>query len=329
MRQFNAVMIDALRLLRARVLFWVTLGISGFAALIYLSIGFTETGVSVLFGLAEFENEFLVKGSPLTEQFYLALFGMFIVNIWLSWIAIILALISCAPVFPEFMQEGSAGAVLSKAIPRWRLFLYKYVAGLLFAAVQTAVFCVIVFFALRLRIGHWNPSVFWAVPLIVLMFSYLWAVMVLVGVKTKSVMAAVLASLAFWFCCWLAKSVEESTWTAAEFGVSMTMMGPRQLSLEEQEKAREDYPSYSMAFKVLPKTTDTVNLLQRWIVVKGDSEFSATEITSMAVDGNPVRDDEVEQGMKRHSPSFIIGSSLAFEAVILLWAGWIFCRRDF
>ncbi|MGE9271466.1 MAG: hypothetical protein ACQKBU_11740 [Verrucomicrobiales bacterium] len=329
MRQFNAVMMDALRLLRARVLFWITLGISAFAALIYLSIGFNESGISVLFGLRTVENEFLVAGSVYAEQFYLAIFGMFIVNVWLSWIAIILALISCAPVFPEFSQEGSAGAALCKPISRWRLFSYKYLTGLLFAALQTTVFCIIVFFALKLRLGHWNPSVFWAVPLIVIMFSYIWAVTTLVGIKTKSVMAAVLASIAFWFCCWLAKTVEESNYSRAELGVSMTIMGPVELTEEEQLEAKASYPLYSLPFKILPKTTDTVNLLQRWIVVRGESEFSATEIANMAALGEPVRDEQVEEGLKRHSAFFILASSLAFEFVVLLASGWMFCRRDF
>ncbi len=329
MRQFNAVFIDAIRLLRARVLFWVTLGISLFAGLLYLSIGFNESGFSVFFGLYSVESEYLVAGSRMAEQAYLGIFGMFIVNLWLSWIAVILALITCAPVFPEFMQEGSAGVVLSKPISRWKLFLYKYLAGLLFAAIQTAAFCLLVFVALRWRIGHWNPTVFWAVPLIVLMFSYIWSVMVLTGVKTRSVMASVLAALVFWCFAWLAKVVEEKAWMEAELGVSLGVAGPRMLSPEEQEKAREDLAMYSLPFKILPKTTDTVNLLQRWIVVKGDSGLSSSEIASLTMTGEPERDEEAEEGMRRHSPAWIIGSSLAFEAVILFLAGWIFCRRDY
>ena len=45
--------------------------------------------------------------------------------------------------------------------------------------------------------------------------------------------------------------------------------------------------------------------------------------------GLPVRDDEVEKALERHGIGFIIGSSLGFEAVMLAFAAWTFCRRDY
>lgn len=329
MSQFAAVFVDALRLLRAKALFWITLAISVLAALLYLSVGFDENGITMLFGAFNFENDLIRAGSPLAEMFYLGIFSLFIVNIWLSWVAVVLALITCAPVFPEFMAEGSAGAVLCKPIGRLRLFLYKYVCGLLFALLQTGLFCVIVFLAIRWRIGSWNPTIFWAVPLIVLMFSYLWAVMVTVGVKTRSVMAAVLASLFVWFGAWISKTVEEIAWSGAELGEMPTAAGPLPLSPEDQQRWRERYPMVSTPYALLPKTSDTVNLLQRLIKVEGSREFSLTELVGAISGGGASRDEQVEEAMKRHSPLYIIGSSLAFEAVILAFGAWSFCRRDF
>ncbi|MCH7226753.1 ABC transporter permease subunit [Haloferula sp. A504] len=329
MRQFVAVFVDALRLLRARALFWITLGISALAAVLYLSIGFDENGVTFLFGASGFESEFLREGSPLAEMFYLGIFSMIIVNLWLSWIAVILALITCAPVFPEFMAEGSAGVALSKPISRIKLFFYKYLSGLLFAFLQTGIFCAIVFLAIRLQVGTWNPSVFWAVPLVVLMFSYLWSVMVAVGVRTRSVMASVLASLLVWFGAWIAKTVEEYAWTAAEFGEVPAAQGSMRLTEAEQKGWRDRYSQVSLAYTLLPKTSDTVNLLQRLVTVQGQKKFAVSELLNLMATGAPVRDDEVEEALERHSVGFIIGSSLAFEAVMLAFAGWSFCRRDY
>lgn len=329
MRQFSAVFLDALRLLRARALFWITLGISALAAVLYLSIGFDELGVTFLFGLGGFENEYLRAGSPLAEMFYLGIFSMVIVNLWLSWVAVILALITCAPVFPEFMSEGNAGVALSKPIARLRLFFYKYLSGLLFAFFQTAIFCVIVFLAVRLRVGTWNPSVFWAVPLIVLMFSYLWSVMVAVGVRTRSVMASVLAAMLVWFGAWIAKTVEEYAWTAAEFGEIATAQGGMRLIDKEREAWRDRYAGLSLAYNILPKTSDTVNLLQRLVTVEGKKEFALSELLALMASGAPERDEQVEEALARHGMGFIIGSSLAFEAVVLAFAAWTFCRRDF
>lgn len=329
MSQFMAVLVDALRLLRAKALFWVTLGISALAALIYLSIGFDEKGITMMFGLFDFENALIRAGSPFAELFYLGIFSMVIVNIWLSWVAVVLALVTCAPVFPDFMAEGSAGAVLCKPISRLRLFLYKYLCGLLFALLQTTVFCVIVFLAIRWRVGTWNPTVFWAVPLIVLMFSYLWSVMVVVGVRTRSVMAAVLATMLVWLGAWLAKTAEEYAWAGAELGEIPTAAGPLPLSVEDQQRWKERYPAMAMSYKLLPKTSDTVNLLQRQIKLEGSREFSLSELLDGISGGGGERDEKIDEGMKRHSPGLIIGSSLAFEGLMIGIAAWFFCRRDF
>jgi ABC-type transport system involved in multi-copper enzyme maturation permease subunit len=137
MRAFLAVLSDSMRLLRARVLFWISLGISVFAALVYLSIGFDEEGMTLLFGAFHIKEAFLAKGSQGAEIVYLAIFSKAIIGMWLSWIAIIVALISCAPIFPEFMAEGSAGVALSKPVSRPLLFAYKFIGALLFMAVQS------------------------------------------------------------------------------------------------------------------------------------------------------------------------------------------------
>ena len=325
--QFIAIIADAVRLLRAKALFWITLGISAFAAFIYLSIGFDDQGITILFGLSSIENEYIRAGTPLAEIFYVGIFTTFIVNVWLSWIAIILALITCAPIFPSFMTEGSAGAVLCKPISRLKLFLYKYLAGLLFAVLQTSVFCLIVFFAIRFRIGTWNPTIFWAIPLITLMFSYLWSVMVVVGIRTRSTMAAVLVSIFVWFLAWGSAVTEEYTWTSAERGVEPTSNMP--LSKAEQTRWKNRYPAYSIPYKILPKTSDTVDLMQRMIRVEGDQPFSVTTFLSAIMGQTPQHDQEAEDQLQRHSATFIIGSSLAFELGLLSFAAWSFCRRDF
>ncbi len=329
MSQFGVIFIDSLRLLRARALFWITLGITLFAALLYLSIGFTDSGVSVLFGLMEIENPSLREGTAMAGMFYFAIFSMFLVNIWLSWIAVILALITSAPIFPEFMAEGAAGSVLCKPISRLRLFIYKYLSGLLFAFIQTSVFCLVVFVAMRWRVGSWNPTVFWAVPLIVLMFSYLWSVMVAVGVRTGSVMASVLSALLLWLGCWTAKAVEDFTWMAVETGELPFASGNERLEPEERALWGERRSLVEAPYVILPKTTDTVNLLQRFVRLEGDREFSLSEVTTAMIEGVPRRDETVEAALTRRSPGFILGTSLAFELVVFGVGAWMFCRKDF
>ena len=169
---------DSFRLLQAKKLFWIALGISMLVAVFYASIGFNSQGMTMFFGWKEFENPLLREGRPEAAAFYVLLFTDVILKFWLAWIAIALALLSTASIFPDFIAEGSIGISLSKPVGRLRLFLLKYLGGLLFVALQVTVFTAIVFLALGWRTGEWNLTVFWAVPVVTFVFSLLHAVSV-------------------------------------------------------------------------------------------------------------------------------------------------------
>jgi ABC-type transport system involved in multi-copper enzyme maturation permease subunit len=323
-------LLDSLRLLRARALFWVTLGISAFAAILYLSIGFSDTGVTVMFGATEIESEYLRKGSEFAELFYLGLFSKFITGLWLSWIAVILALISCAPIFPDFMAEGSAGIALSKPIGRLRLFLYKYVGSLLFVVVQVGVFALIVIVAIRWRVGVWNPSILWVVPLVLLVFSYLYCVVVLVAVRTKSVLAAVLAAMLVWFAAWLGQKSEEVLYTFAYLEPPPGLEEVSKDNLERLKGKMQGWHRMSLwALAPLPKPTETMNFMDRLVVVGGKQGFSNSAFTAFLLGFEPREDEQVDKAYTRHSAGYVLGTSLGFNFLVLALAAWIFCRKDF
>lgn len=320
--------VDSLRLLRARALFWVTLGISLLAAVMYLSVGFTDKGISVMFGMAELDNDIIRRGSEVAELFYLGLFSKFIVGLWLSWIAVMLGLISCAPVFPDFMAEGSIGIALAKPVGRLKLFLCKYISGLAFMVVQVGLFCVIVFFAIRWRIGVWNPTVFLAVPLVTLVFSYLYAVTVMTAVRTKSALASVLAAILVWFVAWMGQKSEEVLYMFAyQPGSQSEMMG----GVTEEGRAQwKTWHQASVAMMAcLPKTGETMNLMDRWIQVGKHRGFSNTQFAASVFGMQPKRDEAVDKAIERHSVAYVLGTSMLFELVVLGLAAWTFCRKDF
>jgi ABC-type transport system involved in multi-copper enzyme maturation permease subunit len=327
MRAFTTILVDSIRLLRARALFWVSLGISAFVALLYLSIGFDEKGMTLMFGAFDFELPMVSKGSAGAELVYLGIFRNFIVAWWLTWIAVVIALVSCAPIFPEFMLEGSAGVALSKPVSRPQLFACKFVGALLFITVQALLFAVIVFIAIRWRVGIWNPSVFWSVPVVLLVFSYLFSVLVLLGIKTRSVMASVLLTLLFWFTCFVAQLGESVTHAAGVQGVGMV---GGELSPEEKARWESAHRWARLPYLLLPKPGETTALLDRWIVLGGGGKLGASTLDAMRENGRIERlEDEVKDDLERHSPAWIIGSSLAFEALVLGLACLMFSRRDF
>jgi len=197
-RTFASLLLDAYRHLNARKLFWVTLAISLLVVIAYGGVGFEADGVNLFYGLWSIESRLLNEGSELSVLLYRAIFSSFMVTIWLAWAATILALISTASIFPDFLSGGAIDLVLSKPIGRFKLFFFKYVTSLLFVLLQVAIFCFGVFLCMGLRIGDWDPKVFLAIPIVTLFFSYLYAVCVTVGVLTRSTLAALLLTMLFW-----------------------------------------------------------------------------------------------------------------------------------
>src|SRR5690606_38446317 len=127
---------------------------------------------------------------------------------WLTWIAAILALLSTTSIFPDFLQPGSIDLALSKPNSRPFLFLSKYCGSLLFVILQVAIFTVIIFFIVGFRLNEWNFGLFWAIPLVTLLFSSIYSMNVLFGVMTRSPMAALLLTLTVWALLWVAQRTE-------------------------------------------------------------------------------------------------------------------------
>ena len=95
--------------------------------------------------------------------------------------------------------------MLSKPIGRSRLFLLKFLTGLLFAAIQVTVFTVASFLVIGIRGGDWEPWLFVAIPLVVLFYSYLFAVQAVIGLLTRSVIASVIGVMFFWLAIFLVR----------------------------------------------------------------------------------------------------------------------------
>ncbi|BCU75928.1 hypothetical protein [Luteolibacter sp. LG18] len=326
MKVFMTLLVDSLRLLRARRLFWVTLAISIVVALAYLSVGFTSDGWYLGFGMLTAKDEVIRAGSPGAQSMYLDIFGK-LVGFWLSWAAVILALISCAPIFPDFMTEGAIGIPMSKPVSRGTLFFYKYVGCLLFVLLQVLAFCVIVFVAVRWRIGIWNPGVFWAVPLVTLMFSYIYSVVVVVAVKTRSVLPGLLAGFFFWALVFFMQFTNDGLYMMAKgsdvLGAPRLEPGQTDIQWEKWHRVTEG------VMMALPKTGETTRLMNRLIKVKTAREGAQDDLISATTSGYGELGQLSKSVATRHSAFYIIGTSLAFEAVMLGLAAWIFCRRDY
>jgi hypothetical protein len=193
MTPFFAILLDAYRELNARKLFWLALIISALVVLLGSAVGVSPAGYT-FFG-------HLFYQTPDVESpriFYRRIFLEDGIGWWLTDFAVILALVSTASIYPDFLAGGSIDLFLSKPVSRLNLFLMKFVTGLLFVALQVLVFCVASFLVMGIRGGDWEWKIFLAVPIVVLMFSYLFSVSAFLGTWSRSTILTLLLVVPFW-----------------------------------------------------------------------------------------------------------------------------------
>ena len=206
-QQTVALTLDAYRQLQARKLFWITLVLSTLVAASFAFITINAGGLKILwFRTLEIPGFNTTVLSP--AAFYKLAFTTLGIHVWLAWAAVILALISTAGMIPELISDGSIDLYLSKPIGRTRLILTKYVLGLLFVALQTFCFCVAAFFVIGFRGGTWLPSLFWAVPILSLFYSFIYSIAAVVGLLTGSTVAAILVTLLVWLLVFAVDQVD-------------------------------------------------------------------------------------------------------------------------
>jgi ABC-type transport system involved in multi-copper enzyme maturation permease subunit len=407
LRQTAALFVDAYRELNARKLFWVVLALSALFVLAFALVGINERGITLFWWEIPIPL-FNTQTLPGKSFFYKFLFFTFGFQIWLTWIATALALVSTASIIPEFVSGGSIDTLLSKPLGRARLFLTKYLSGLLFAGLQVTVFTVAAFVVIGVRGEEWVWGLFVAIPLVVLFFSYIYVISALVGLLTRSTIAALLAALAFWFVIFITNTTEmlmltqrtsfdqavlilssnretqqaalanqaaqalQNTTTADADAATTPPSNPPAPTTNRRERqggaaARQARPvtpemleltetnlaaaeadrqrwvrlhAWAYAVKtVLPKTTETMGLLERLLMSEADMATFADSAGRQA----GMRDEtlhgvrisavtvqrEVQKELRQRTAWWIIGTSLAFQAAVLAGAIWIFARRDY
>jgi len=207
MTQTLALLLDAYRELNAKKLFWITLILSGLVVGAFAAFGINKVGITFLHW--EIDTNGLVTSDVIPpSKFYMFAFANVAIPYWLSWGATILALISTASIFPDFIAGGAIELTLSKPISRVRLFLTKYLTGLLFVGLQVAAFTTAAFLVIWIRGGTLELQIFLAVPIVLLAFSYLYCICVLFGLLTRSTIAAILLTVLVWLLIWSVNTVD-------------------------------------------------------------------------------------------------------------------------
>lgn len=305
-----ALIVDSFRESLDRKIFWVMLLISLAVASAMFCITFEPNRINILFGTWAIESDLFTYGNTLRTDRIASLIVEWIADIVLGSIGIFLALIATAGFFPAMMERGGIEVLLSKPLPRWKLVLGKYAGSLIFMAVHAAIFVLLTFLVAGFRWKVWLPRYFLVVPIMVLMFSYLYCVSTLVAVLTRSTVAVILITIGTWIM-----------FTGIQSTGDYFEMYP------EAKDYRNAYNSVRITRWILPKTSDLTLMAREWTHSASPTEFVTpksdkdTEMLSRA--------ERAEQLRLSIKPGLSIGSSLLFEAAVLAIAIWKFSRKDF
>jgi len=362
-----AILVDTYRELASKRLFWLSISLSAIVVLSFALIGINERGMTIVGYTLEipFINTTVLDAA----DFYKLAFYTLGVRFWLAWLACLLALVSSAGLFPELVSGGTVETMLARPIARWRLYMFKFIGGLLFTMLQVFVFCAASFLVIGLRGNAWEPGVFLAVPMVTLLYSYLFSICALIGTITRSGIAALLLTVLGWGFLFTLNTSEQlvnsfrlgkieerraldrliDTRRAKDANVDVSDL------VLEQQTNDEGLSNLSLAYRILfaaktifPKTDETTALVQRWtvdaanlgLVADDEVDDATTTVNKPRRRGRgnnfgTVRAKErdvlaaIDKDQRARGLPWIVGTSLAFEAVVLLLGCRSFSRKDF
>ena len=116
-----------------------------------------------------------------------------------GWIGLLIAIVATAAFVPNMVQKGTVDLLVARPIPRWRIYLYKYLGGLTYVIIAAGYLIVGSWLVIALRSGIWSTGYLMSWPLLVFFFAALYSVSSLIGLLTRSTVAAILISAVVWF----------------------------------------------------------------------------------------------------------------------------------
>jgi ABC-type transport system involved in multi-copper enzyme maturation permease subunit len=239
-----------------------------------------------------------LKGVPLGQALYLVQDK--IVNGIGAAVTLMLSVVITAFFIPNLLRKGSVDLLISKPIGRAQLLVYKYVGGLTFIFILSAVTIGGVWLVMAARSGNWDPSFLLTIPALTFTFAILYAVSAVVAVFTRSAIAAILVTLGFMLFLYL-------------FGQVKTFFDANKV-IQVAELPEWAYTLVDSLNNVLPRYKDLDKLT-----------------TKLVIDSTLTLGDARMGSLLTEYPSWggALGVSVAFIAVMLALSCWRFSRRDY
>ena len=111
---------------------------------------------------------------------------------------IFISIIITASFLPSMLGKGTVDMLLVKPMYRPQIFVYKFLGGLLFMFLNTAVIMVGLWLVLGLRTGVWMNSLLVCIFVYTFQFAIFYSVSALTAVLTRSTLVCILISFLTW-----------------------------------------------------------------------------------------------------------------------------------
>jgi len=233
----RALMADAFHQVLDNWVFRILTALALLPILLTFTVGVREEGIVLLYGLKTWTYEGLFSSMhiglvPADPQGTLI---QSILNLFFEFLAgalgLLLTIAATAFFVPRLLEKGSAELYFHKPVSRTTVFLSRYVAGLLFVGLASVVLSGGVYLGLALVSGYHDPAILVAALEITYVFGLIHAFSMLVGVVTRSTVAAILLT-GFFF---LFNGCIQQGWITLQ----TSRNGP-ELALERGRGAEED-----------------------------------------------------------------------------------------
>lgn len=324
--QVWALIADTFRESIDKRLFWVLLLVSAVLVAVMACINFDERGLSLVFGMWKIDSPMFTRGSEAANGLVLQIIASGLIENYLAWFGVLLCLVATSSFLPAMLERGSVDVVLGKPISRPVLFLGKYLGALTFVAFQATALILPVVLVVGANLGLWLWKLLWCIPLLIALFSYVYCVAALTAVGARGPISCLVYGLVFW--------------------AVVSLINTGYLVMESLELASGwGWQAARAVHAALPKTYDVgpvaANLINAPTVA---SSFAAAgrppdrpARAPKPADGNPTQLDAqdlrqmeaMERRVRDINLPYSIGSSLAFEAAVVILACWRFSRRDY
>jgi ABC-2 type transport system permease protein len=112
----------------------------------------------------------------------------------LSSLALLLAIFTSSSFVPVMLEKGNIDLLLSKPVSRAQMLTGKYLGGILVVLLNIAFLVIGVWLIISLKFAYWNFTFLWLIATITFTFAVLYALIVLLGVATKSSIPGMMAA---------------------------------------------------------------------------------------------------------------------------------------